>query len=121
MRTTLASAQSATRKEASSMSDTTIPGQTWNWGGTKPVTNTNNANADSSNAISSAAGGAMGKNEFVKLLVTQMQNQDPLNPMDGKEMATQLAQFSSVEQLMNMNTKLDALTAALKTNTGTTS
>lgn len=60
------------------------------------------------------AGGALGKDQFVKLLVTQMKNQDPLNPMDGKDLAAQLAQFSSVEQLMQINTKLDALAQALK-------
>jgi flagellar basal-body rod modification protein FlgD len=63
------------------------------------------------------AGGAMGKDQFVKLLVAQMKNQDPMSPMDGKDLAVQLAQFSSVEQLMNMNTKLDDLTAALKSST----
>lgn len=72
----------------------------------------------SGNAITQAAGGEMGKDQFVKLLVTEMQNQDPLNPMDGKELAVQLAQFSSVEQLMNVNTKLDDLTAAVKAQQG---
>ena len=54
----------------------------------------------------SIAGGAMGKDQFVKLLVAQMTHQDPLNPMDSTQMAAQLAQFSSVEQLMNINTTL---------------
>jgi flagellar basal-body rod modification protein FlgD len=65
-------------------------------------------------------GGAMGKNEFVKLLVAQMQNQDPLNPMDGKELAVQLAQFSSVEQLININTKLDDISKLLHPAASTT-
>ena len=56
----------------------------------------------------------MGKDEFVKLLVTQMTNQDPLNPMDGKDLAVQLAQFSNVEQLLNINSKLDDLIAMMK-------
>lgn len=60
------------------------------------------------------AGGAMGKDEFVKLLVTQMTNQDPLNPMDGKDLAVQLAQFSNVEQLLNINSKLDDLMALIR-------
>lgn len=63
----------------------------------------------------------MGKDQFVKLLVTEMQNQDPLNPMDGKELAVQLAQFSSVEQLMNVNTKLDGLTATIRAQHATAS
>lgn len=56
-------------------------------------------------------GGALGKNEFLKLLVAQMKHQDPLNPMDGQQMATQLAQFTSVEQLMNIGDKLDMQSA----------
>lgn len=67
----------------------------------------------SSNAITNAAGGAMGQDQFVQLLVTEMKNQDPMNPMDGKDLAAQLAQFSSVEQLMNVNTKLDGITSLL--------
>jgi flagellar basal-body rod modification protein FlgD len=50
----------------------------------------------------------MGRDEFLKLLVSQLKNQDPLNPMDGKDMAAQLAQFSSVEQLLQINKSLEA-------------
>ena len=73
-----------------------------------------------SNAITNAAGGAMGKDQFVKLLITQMKNQDPMNPMDGKDLAAQLAQFSSVEQLININAKLDAFASLLPTTPSTT-
>jgi len=74
---------------------------------TAPVGSTNSSQSISS-AISSTtgAGGPMGKDQFVKLLVAQMTHQDPLNPMDSSQMAAQLAQFSSVEQLMNINSKL---------------
>ena len=48
-------------------------------------------------------GGAMGKDEFLKMLVAQLQNQDPMNPMQGQDLAVQLAQFSSVEQLIQLN------------------
>jgi len=50
----------------------------------------------------------LGKDEFLKLLVAQLKNQDPTNPMDGQQMAAQLAQFSSVEQLIANNEKLGA-------------
>ena len=50
----------------------------------------------------------MGRDEFLKMLVAQLKNQDPLNPMDGKDMAAQLAQFSSVEQLIQLNKSVDA-------------
>ena len=59
-------------------------------------------------AAPKAAGGAMGKEEFLKLFVAQMKNQDPMNPMQGEELAAQLAQFSSVEQLINLNQQLEA-------------
>ena len=55
----------------------------------------------------------MGKEDFLKLLTTQLQYQDPLSPEDPKDFVAQLAQFSSVEQLINANTKLDNFTTAL--------
>ncbi|PAU94620.1 hypothetical protein CK503_07445 [Aliifodinibius salipaludis] len=51
----------------------------------------------------------LGQDQFLKLLVAQMQNQDPINPMDGKEFASQLAQFNSVEQLIGVNNGLSEL------------
>lgn len=53
----------------------------------------------------------LGRNEFLQLLVAQMKNQDPLNPMDGQEMAAQLAQFSQVEQLIEINEGMQAVSA----------
>jgi flagellar basal-body rod modification protein FlgD len=60
---------------------------------------------DAASAISNPKA-ALDKNSFLKLLVAQMKNQDPDKPMDGSQMAAQLAQFSSVEQLMQINTTL---------------
>lgn len=51
----------------------------------------------------------LGKDEFLQLLVAQMKNQDPINPMDGTQFAAQLAQFNSVEQLINLNSGMQAL------------
>jgi flagellar basal-body rod modification protein FlgD len=48
----------------------------------------------------------LGKDTFLKLLVAQMENQDPLNPMEGTEFTAQLAQYSSLEQLYNVNDNL---------------
>jgi len=48
-------------------------------------------------------GGEMGKEEFLQLLVAQLRNQDPINPLQAEEFAAQLAQFAQVEQLVNLN------------------
>lgn len=50
----------------------------------------------------------MGRDEFLRLFVAQLKNQDPINPMDGKDLSAQLAQFSTVEQLISMNKSLEA-------------
>jgi flagellar basal-body rod modification protein FlgD len=49
----------------------------------------------------------MGKDEFLKLLTFQLQNQDPMSPMDQGKLTGELAQFSQLEQLSNLNTKFD--------------
>jgi flagellar basal-body rod modification protein FlgD len=54
-----------------------------------------------------ASSTAMGKDDFLTLLITQLQNQDPLNPADSTEYTAQLAQFSSLEQLSNVNANLE--------------
>ncbi|NLW47794.1 MAG: hypothetical protein GXY86_10725 [Firmicutes bacterium] len=47
-------------------------------------------------------GDNLGKDEFLKILIVQMQNQDPLNPMDDKEFIAQMAQFTALEQMQNV-------------------
>jgi flagellar basal-body rod modification protein FlgD len=49
------------------------------------------------------------KEEFLKLLVAQIQNQDPMNPMDNQQFVAQLATFSSLEQLMSINAAVSKL------------
>lgn len=73
--------------------------------------------AGTAGAIAGAASPANGQsgtetldyNDFLKLLLAQMQNQDPLKPMDSTEYVSQLATFSNVEQALKQNAKLDQL------------
>ena len=65
----------------------------------------------STGALTEAVGGnkAMGQEAFLKLLVAQLQNQDPLNPQENHEFVAQLAQFSTLEQSVGINDRLDQL------------
>ncbi len=49
----------------------------------------------------------MGKDEFLKLLTHQLENQDPMNPVDQQKFSAELAQYSQLEQLTNLNSKFD--------------
>ncbi|WP_054635313.1 flagellar hook assembly protein FlgD [Thalassobacillus sp. C254] len=57
--------------------------------------------------VKEAQGNIMGKDDFLRILITQLQNQDPLNPMEDKEFIAQMANFSSLEQMTNMNKTLE--------------
>jgi len=58
---------------------------------------------------STAKNDIMGKDDFLRLLVAQLQSQDPMNPMESTDFTAQLAQFSSLEQLQNINTSLGGI------------
>lgn len=78
------------------------------------VTASNGAASNpSQSSTSSSSGMAMDKlaNEqtFLQLFVAQLQNQDPLNPQDGAQFVAQLAEFSNLEQSLQMRQDLDAI------------
>jgi flagellar basal-body rod modification protein FlgD len=62
------------------------------------------------------SGQTLGQQDFLTLLIAQMQNQDPLNPTDSTEWTSQLAQYSQLEQSMNLNTTMESLLAGQKTS-----
>lgn len=53
----------------------------------------------------------LGKDDFLKLLITQLSNQDPLQPVDDREFIAQMAQFSTLEQMQNINANMDVMRA----------
>jgi len=65
--------------------------------------------ASTTSTTSSAASMSVDYNTFLRLLIAEMKNQDPTNPMDTSEYMSQFAQLSTVEQAIQTNSKLDAL------------
>lgn len=57
---------------------------------------------------------SLDKDDFMKILITQLQHQDPSEPMEDKEFIAQMAQFSSLEQMTNMSSQFTELSATLK-------
>ena len=73
-----------------------------------PVNGVSN-NSAAATDLSSVANKTLDKDAFLRLLVTQLQHQDPMSPMDDTQFISQLAQFSSLEQMQGLNTGFDGL------------
>jgi flagellar basal-body rod modification protein FlgD len=75
------------------------------------INNINQIGTSTTSGTTSKTGNKVGADQemFLKLLVAQMKNQDPLNPTDSTQYTAQLAQFSSLEQLTGINDKLNKL------------
>src|SRR5436190_23670124 len=67
-----------------------------------PTTGTTTAAATTASSSAKKADQVLGKDDFLKLMVAQMKNQDPMNPADDKDNIAQMAQFSSLEQITNL-------------------
>jgi flagellar basal-body rod modification protein FlgD len=93
-----------------------------------PLTSSSSAGTGSSLSSATAAQAQVTEQQFLQLLVAQLQNQDPLNPMDGTQFVSQLAQFSELEQMIGVNQGVSQLvvdaqgtgsTAPVTSTTGT--
>lgn len=89
----------------------TAPVQSW---ATQSRATQSSSGTQSSSAQSASTSDSMvSEQTFLQLLVAQLENQDPLNPQDGTQFVAQLAQFSALEQQVQMRQDLDSIKGAL--------
>jgi flagellar basal-body rod modification protein FlgD len=83
---------------------------------TAPASSGSQSSSQSSNAALNSLGS---EQTFLQLLVAQLENQDPTAPQDGTQFVSQLAQFSSLEQEIQMRTDLDSINSTLTADAAT--
>ena len=80
------------------------------------ATNTNSTNTNTTDKTAADKNDPANKQMFLQLLVSQIKNQDPLNPTDGVQFLTQLAQFTQLENMVGMRTDIAAMRAMQEAN-----
>lgn len=73
--------------------------------------NSSPLSAEELSGASRAVSKELDKDAFLKLLITELSNQDPMNPMDDREFIAQMAQFSTLEQMTNMTKAMEGLSS----------
>ena len=87
-----------------------------NYTSTTDISNITTNNTNTASAVTTATNDTLGKDAFLKLLIAELSNQDPTNPMDDREFISQMATFSSLEQMQNMNKTLEGMADTNKYN-----
>src|SRR5215218_4421779 len=77
------------------------------------IASTSSTTSTTPNQIERKTGGGLGKNDFLKLFVAQLQHQDPMNPMNDSEFMGQMASFSTLEQVSNLAAANDKIASNL--------
>jgi flagellar basal-body rod modification protein FlgD len=92
---------------------------------TSPISSLTNTQSSTNNSSSNGSGSITGisanEGTFLTLLVTQLKNQDPLNPTDSTQFVSELAQFSSLEQLININQGVTNISTVVDPSASTSS
>lgn len=85
-----------------------------------PVSGSSTSGSSTSSPFKSGTNALANESTFLKLLVTQLKNQNPLNPQDGTQFVAQLAQFSDLEQTIQMRTDIGSIRTAIDKYFGST-
>jgi flagellar basal-body rod modification protein FlgD len=88
---------------------------------TSSTTTSGTGSQASAASSTTAQPGTVDENMFLQLLVAQLQNQDPLNPPDGTQFVTQLAQFQQLEQSINTGSDISSILSDINTYMGISS